>query len=123
LVDEDGQVAIALDPLRVLVPDDRLAGWANDQRLFELSFRVGDQSLTVRIGLQSVVGDHRALFGKPFDVLGFLLEERLGDEEREVGIDVPSLLEHIVESSLHEFPDGVAMGFDNHAPANVRILG
>ena len=49
LVDEQRQVAIALDPLRERRADDRLRGRPDDQRLLELSGRIGDQRAVGRM--------------------------------------------------------------------------
>jgi hypothetical protein len=57
------------------------------------------------------------------DVFGLLLQEALGDEEGEVGVDVPGVLEHAVEGPLHALPQGVAVGLDDHAAAHVGVLG
>ena len=59
-----------------------------------------------------------ALLREALHVLGFLLEIRERDEEREVGVLVAGLLEHPVEDALHPLPDGVAMGLDHHAAAH-----
>ena len=48
LVDEQRQVAVALNPFLVGAPDDRLAGGPDDQRLFELARRINlDAALAV----------------------------------------------------------------------------
>ena len=44
------------------------------------------------------------------DVLGFLLQEALGDEQGEVGVDVPGLLEQAVEAGLDALPDARSPG-------------
>jgi hypothetical protein len=69
------------------------------------------------------VGHHRALLGEALDVLGLLLKEGLGDEQREVGVAVPRRLEHRVHVALDVLPQGVAPRFDDHAAADRRILG
>jgi hypothetical protein len=43
--------------------------------------------------LELGVRDDRALHREPFDVLGLLRQERLRDQQREVRVDVPGLLE------------------------------
>ena len=57
------------------------------------------------------------------DVLGFLVQEALGDEQREVGVHVPGRLEHVVERALHPLPDAVAVRADDHAAAHGRVVG
>ena len=123
LVAEDRQVAVGLDPVLVGVPDDGLRRGAHDQLLLELGLRIDHHALAFGIVLQPVVGHHGALLGEPFDVVRLLREERLGDEEREVGVLMPRLLEHLVQRIVHLLPDGIAVGFDHHAAAHGRILG
>ena len=123
LVAEDGEVAVGLNPVFVGAPDDGLGGGADDELLFELGGGVDDDTRTVGVVHEAVVGDHGALFGEAFDMLGFTAEERLGDEEGEIGVLVAGGLEHVVEGALHLLPDGVAVGFDDHAAADGGILG
>ena len=75
------------------------------------------------IGLEPVVRDDGALLGEALGHLLFLGEEALGDEQREVGVDVAGVLEHAVEAALHLLPDGVAVRLDDHAAADVGVLG
>ena len=67
--------------------------------------------------------DHSAFFGEALRMLFFFLQERFRHEERKVGILMPGRLEHIVQGSLHLFPDRKAVRLDHHAAANGRILG
>ena len=53
----------------------------------------------------------------------FLLQEAHRNEQREVGVLVPGLLEHRVEPPLHVLPDRVAPRLDDHAAADVGVLG
>ena len=55
--------------------------------------------------LAARVGDHRQLRGEALHVLGLLLQEALGDEQREVGVLVPGGLEHPVQHALDVLPD------------------
>ena len=72
LVDEQRQVAVALDPLGVGVPDDRLARRADDQLLLQLGLGIDDHAAAVGVVLQAVVGDDGALLGEALDVVGLL---------------------------------------------------
>ena len=76
-----------------------------------------------RIGLQPMVRDDRALLGEALDVLGLLLQEAHRDEQREVRVLVAGGLEHRVEPPLDVLPDGVAPRLDDHAAADVGVLG
>ena len=62
LVQQQRQVAVALDPLGHELADDRLAGGPHDDRLLEL-LAAGD-------------GDHRQLGAEALDVLGLALRGR-----------------------------------------------
>src|SRR4030095_4170250 len=108
LIDEHGQVAIRLDPLRVRVTDDRLRRRPHHQRLGQL--------------LAAADRDHRELGREPLDVLLFLLEERLRDEERERGVHVAGGLETSVERRLDVLPQRPAVGLDDHAAADRRVV-
>jgi hypothetical protein len=69
------------------------------------------------------VGHHRALHGEPFDVRRLLGEERRRDEQRKVGVDVPGVLEAAIEVALDRLPQRVALGPDDHAALDRRIVG
>ncbi len=68
------------------------------------------------------MGDHGALLGKAGHVFRFPAEEALGDEQREIGVLHAGFLEHAVQDVLHLLPDGIAVGFDDHAAANGGLL-
>ncbi len=121
LIDQQRQVAVALHPLSERSADDCFGRGSDNQRLLELGLGVRHQP-AVLAGDQAVVRDDRALLREPFDVLGFLLEERLRDEQREVGVLVARGLEHAVEHALDVFPDRVAPRLDHHAAAHRRRL-
>ena len=123
LVAEDRQVAVGLDPVLVGAPDDGLGGGAHDELLFELGAGVDDDAAAVGGVHEAVVGHHGALLGETLDMLGLAAEEALGDEEGEIGVLVAGLFEHLVELVLHLLPDGIAIGFDDHASADGALLG
>ena len=109
LVDEDRQIAPGLDPLRVHRADDGFRGRTDDQLLLEL---------------------FRASFRHPghlrreaFDMLGLAHDQALGNEQREVRVDVPGLLEAPIEILLNQLPDGVAVRTDDHAALDRRVVG
>ena len=95
LVDQQRQVAVALDPAGEGRADDRLGGRADDVGLgqFAGGDHLGFAGLRVLDGLEPVVGDHRALGGEALGVLGFLFEVGERDEQREVGVLVAGGLE------------------------------
>ena len=69
----------------------------------------------IRVCFESIVGYHRAFFGESFGVFFFFFEEAFGNEQREIGIHVTCFFEHIIELTLHFLPNGITIGFDNHA--------
>ena len=109
LVDQQGQVAPRLHPLAVHRADDRLGRGTDDERLFQL-FAAG-------------VSDDRALGREALDVFGFLPQKRRRNQQREIGVDVPRLLEGAVELGLQVLPDRVARGAYDHAAAHGRVVG
>ena len=69
------------------------------------------------------MGDDGAFLGESLGHLLFAGQERFGNEEREISVDVAGVLEHAVEGRCMLFPDGVAMRLDDHAAAHVGVLG
>ena len=122
LVGEQRQVAPRLHPARHGIADDRLGGRADDQRLFQLRGRIGDQP-ALAVGDQAVVGDDRHLLGEALDVLGLAGEVRKRDEQREVAVRDARGLDAVVHQALDALPDAVAPGLDHHAAAHARFLG
>jgi hypothetical protein len=109
LVDQEGQVAMALHPLGEEGVDDRLAGGPHDDGLRQL--------------LAARVGDHGQLGAEALDVLGLPAQVRLGDEQREVGVLGAGILDPAVELRLHALPDGVAVGPDHHGAPDGTVVG
>ena len=72
--------------------------------------------------LEPVMGHDGAFLGKALYVLGFTAQERFGDEKREISVLMPGGLEHIVQLTLHLFPDGIAVRLDYHTPSYCRLL-
>src|SRR5829696_5857609 len=102
LVYEDGQVAVALDPVPVKVADDALGGRADIKNLFELfasSYRYPGE-----LGVEA------------FDVLGLFFEVALGDEEGEVGVLVAGYLEAPIQVALDAFPDREPVRTNSESP-------
>ena len=107
LVAEDRQVAVGLNPVLIGVPDDRLRRRTHDQFLLQLGIGIDHDALAVGIVFQAVVRHHGALLGETLDMVGVLM---------------PRILEHPVQRGLHLLPDCIAVGFDDHAPTDGRIL-
>src|SRR2546425_5411847 len=125
LVQEQRQVAVALDPLREHRVDDRLRRRTHDERL--LQGRAGIGLHRPRAPLprrpQPRVGHDRHFLRESLHVLGLAREKALGDKQREVSVLVPRRLEHGVQGALHELPHAVAEGPDDHATAHGRVIG
>ena len=109
LIDQQRQVAVGLNPVAVGIPDDRFGRRPHNQRLFQL--------------LPAGVRHDRHFGSEAFDVLGFLLQKALGNEHREIGVLMSGFLEHAVERLLHLFPDGIAVGTNDHAALDGRVVG
>ena len=122
LVGQQWQVTPALHPARHRIADNRLGGRTDYQRLFELRFGIGDQP-AFTVGDQPVMGDHRHFLGEAFDMLRLTLEIRQRDEDREIAIVMPRILDPLIEQALDAFPDAIAPRLDHHAAAHTRFLG
>jgi hypothetical protein len=107
-VHQQGQVAVRLDPVLYDLGDERLRRGADGQPLGEL--------------LAAGMSDPCDLWVEALDVLGFLLEQRLGHEEREIDVLVAGALDVPVQLVPHRFPDRVAVGADDHAAAHRRVV-
>ena len=108
LIEEQGKIAVRLDPVLVRIPDDCFGCRPDDQRFFEF--------------LTAGVRHDGYLRREPLNVFGFLLEKAFGNQHWEIGILMPRLLEHPIESLLHLFPNGVAVWPDDHAALDRRII-
>ena len=100
LVQQQGQVAVALDPLGHVLAEDRLAGGAHDDGLVQL--------------LAAAVGDDGQLGAEALDVLGLPGQVALGDEEREVDVLGARRLDAAVDLGLHPLPQRAGVGPDDH---------
>ncbi len=118
LIDEQRQIAIALHPLRIHIPDHCFAGRPNHQRLLQLPARLQALFPLLQFGMR----DHRALHGKPFHMLGLLGQKTLRNEQGKIRVDVSGLLEPPIQIPLHRLPDGVALGPDDHAPLDRTVI-
>ena len=93
----------------------------DDQRLLE---RAGGLELARPAPSRSRVWVTTAhSIAKPSTCSASLVEEALRDEQREVGVDVAGVLEAPVELALDRLPDRVALGADDHAALDRRIVG
>src|SRR3546814_2556095 len=72
---------------------------------------------------QPVLGDDRHFLCEPVDMVGFLLEEAQGNEEREIEVLDARILDRGVHHRLDAFLDAIAPRLDDHAAANPRFLG
>ena len=109
LVDQHGQIAPRLNPFLVHHAEDRLGGRPDDQLLLEL-FPAAMRH----------VGD---LGRKALDVLGFLEQQALGNQQREIRVHMAGGLEALVELLLDQFPNGVAVRPNDHEALDRRVVG
>ncbi len=119
LVDQNGEVAVGLNPARIHFADNCFGSRADDERLFE---RRGGNELPVGPRFEARVGYNRAFLGKALDVFRLFFEVAYGNEEREIRVCVPRVFEHFVEAVLHVFPKRVPPRFDDHAAANGAVF-
>ena len=103
-----GQVAPAAHPLGIHGAEDRLARGAHGQALLQL--------------LAAALGHPRHLRREALHVLGLLEQQAFGDEHGHVDVLVAAFLEAAVELLLDALPDGEAVGADDHAAANRRVV-
>ena len=101
LVQQQRQVTVRADPLGHHLADDGLRRRPDDQRLLQL--------------LAAGVGDREQLGREALDVLGLALHVALRDEQREVGVLVPGVLDPRVQVGLQQLPHPVPVGPDHHA--------
>ena len=110
LVDQDGQVAIGVDPVLVRIPDDGFRSGADDQFLLQFGLGVYHYASAVGVILQAIVGDDGTFLGKSFHMFCLAAEEGFRDEQGEIGIDMARFLEHVIQLALHFLPDGISVG-------------
>ena len=116
LIDENGEIAIALHPLRVARADDGFGSRPNDQRFSQWT---GRHHFPFGVYLQAGVRHHRAFLGEALHVRRFLLEITQRNEERKIRVPMSGRLEHGIELALHVFPNAVAPRTDHHAAADI----
>ena len=95
--------------LLIVLAEQHLAGGADIELFTEL--------------LAAPLGHHRALGGEAVDMVLFLLQKPLGDEEGHTDILHPQLFKARVHLPLDIFPDGVAIGLVYHAALHAGIVG
>src|SRR6185437_2541587 len=71
----------------------------------------------------AAVGDDGQFGRKAGDVALLLLDEAAGNQERKGGIDVAGGFEALVERGGDVLPEGPAVGADDHAAADGRVIG
>ena len=116
LIDQNRQIAIALDPLRVARADDRFRSRPNDQWLGERTRR---NKFAFGVRLEPAVSNNRAFLCETLNMFGFLREITQRNEEREIGVAMAGGAKHRVEMMLHVFPDAVAPRANDHATADI----
>ena len=109
LVEQQRQVTVALDPLGHVLANDGLRGRTHHDRFGQFfATRVRDDG---QFGAESL------------DVLGLALEVTERDEEGEIGILGPGLLDSRVHLGLHPLPDRPPVGADHHRAAHRSVVG
>ena len=108
LIVELGQVAVRLNYILKVIAEQSLRGRTDDKTLAEL--------------IVTADGNDSALGSKALNVILLLLKQALGNKHRHIYVLVTKLLEAAVKLSLYILPDSVAVGADDHASLNARII-
>jgi len=103
------------------MPDNGLGSRADNQLFFQFRGFINHHS-TFRVTFQPVMGNNGTFFGKAFYMICFFTQKRLGNKQGEIGILMPGILEHLVQSRLHFLPNGIAIGLNYHTATHGRIL-
>ena len=114
LVAKNRQVTPRSHPVFIGIPYNGFGGRSHNEFFFESGRRIDNHSRAVRIGHESVMGDHSTFFRKSLNVLSFTAEEGFRNEKREICILMPCFLEHLVKYTLHFFPNCISVWFDDH---------
>ena len=122
LIAQDRQVSVTGNPVLVGGPDNGLRGRSDNQLLLQPRIGVHDNTLACGVVFQTVVRNHGALFRKALHMLRLTAQERLRDEQGEIGVLHAFRLETLVEVRLNGFPYRIAVGLDNHATAHRGLL-
>ena len=109
LVEDQREIAVAVDPLGHVLADDGFACRADGKRLGQL--------------LASAVGHDGELRTESLDVVGLALEEAHRDQQREVRVLSSRGLDPLVDLGLHPLPHRVAVGPDDDGAACRAVLG
>src|SRR3546814_15122519 len=105
---------------RSRIPDDGFRCRADNQLFLQFSIGVNnDAILTV---FQPVMSHHCAFLSKAFHMRGFLCKKGFGNKKREICIGMAGIFKHLVQRSLHLFPDGIAVWLDHHASPYCGML-
>ena len=108
LVDQNREISVAIDPLRIHVSNHCFGSWTNDQWLFQL--------------FTPAYGHHRTLWAESLNMLSFSVQELLWNQQWEVGIYMSRFFEHSVQPSLHRFPDRKSARANDHASLDRSVI-
>ena len=123
LVAKDGQVAVALNPVFISIPNDSLGSRTDDQLLFKFGSRVYHHTGLVLVGLQAIVRHHGTFLGKSFHMFGFFTQKRFRNQQREISVLHAGLLEFIIQHTLHLLPNGITIRLYHHTSSYIRLFG
>ena len=112
---------MTIDPLSEHVPNHSFRSGTNDERIFQFSFRVSNQSTFS--GSQSVMCHDGTLLGKSVHVFGFFRQKGFGNQQRKVRIFGSMILNLIIQLSSHAIPNGHAPRFNDHTSTHWRRFG
>ncbi len=123
LVTQQREITIAVNPVLVCSPDYCFRCRANYKFLFKACGRIDNDTITVRIVLESIMCHNSTFLGKALYMLCLSAQKRFRDKQWEISVLHTSLLEHPVKLLLHFLPNGVSVWFDYHTSPYCRLLG
>mmetsp|Transcript_1325 Transcript_1325/g.2115 ORF Transcript_1325/g.2115 Transcript_1325/m.2115 type:complete len:201 (+) Transcript_1325:854-1456(+) len=106
LIHLEGQVTMTHNPLFEHVPNHCFRCRSDNQWVFQLGFRIGNESLLATwISSQSMMSHHRTLLGKSINMLGLLFQKALWNQQGEVGIFSTMFFDACIEIVLNTVPE------------------
>ncbi|OPZ11773.1 MAG: hypothetical protein BWZ06_01645 [Bacteroidetes bacterium ADurb.BinA261] len=114
LVDKQRKIAIRLNPIFIGAPDNGFGSGTNHKFFFEFGFGIDNYATAVGCIFQTIMSNHSTFFSKTFHMFGFATQIRFWNKKRKIGINMSGFFKHIVELSLHFFPNCITVRFDDH---------
>src|ERR1700676_897258 len=95
LINQQWKIAVRLDPGFISIPNDGFTRWPYNEFFFQFGFRVYDNTTTVWIIFQPVMGNNRTFLCEPFHMRCFPAKKTFGYKEWEIGIFMSCIFKHL----------------------------